>query len=362
MPYPNKFEGFCVHDVKKWSDVKKTEFDPKPFGDYDIDIKIIACGVCGSDIHTVTGGWGEIETPLCVGHEVVGHAVKVGSKVTEVKVGDRVGVGAQIWSCLECKQCKSDNENYCPKQVDTYGAHYPESEGGTLTMGGFSNYIRAHEYFTFVIPDALETSIVAPMLCAGLTTYSPLVRNGCGPGKNVAVVGLGGLGHFAVLWAKALGADVTVLSHTANKKEDAIKMGAKHFVLTTEKKWAEPLAFTFDLIINDADMTNEFDMNEYLSTLVVHGRFWNVGLPDKPFPEITGFSFAPNGAIIGGSHIGCRKEMKAMLQLAADKNIKSWIEEIPISEAGLKEAFERVKSNDVRYRFCMTQYDKAFGN
>lgn len=363
MPYPEKFEGFTVHDPKTWQTFHKEEFKVKPFGEWDIDIAVDACGVCGSDVHTITGGWGENgadfeQTPICVGHEVIGRAVKVGPKVTEVKIGQRVGVGAQVSSCLKCKQCKSDNENYCPEQVDTYGAPYPD---GSISQGGFAGHIRVHEYFVFPIPEKLDTNIAAPMMCAGLTVYSPLVRNGVGPGKKVAIVGMGGLGHFAVMFAVALGAEVTVLSHTANKKEDAMKMGAKDFVLTTDEKWAEPLAFTFDFILNASDMTNLFKIDDYLSTLVVHGRFWNVGLPDKPFPEITGFSFAPNGAIIGGSHIGCRKEVLAMLELVGDKNIKSWIEEIPISAEGIKEAVTRLKENDIRYRFVLTEFDKAFG-
>ena len=156
-------------------------------GDRDIDLKIIACGCCGSDVHTITAGWGTANLPLTVGHEIVGRVVVVGSSVTDVKPGDRVGVGAQIWSCLECPQCLNDNENYCSKQVDTYNAKY---EDGTLTQGGYANYIRAHEYFTFKIPEEISSAEAAPMLCAGITVYSPLVRNGCGPGKKVGVVGL----------------------------------------------------------------------------------------------------------------------------------------------------------------------------
>jgi alcohol dehydrogenase (NADP+) len=160
----------------------------KKFEDYDVDIAIDACGVCASDVHTITGGWGEdIPLPLCVGHEVIGKAIKVGSKVTKVKVGDRVGVGAQIGADLTCDNCKNDMENYCPNQVDTYGAKHPD---GTVSQGGYSSHMRAHEYFTFKIPDNLETSLAAPMLCAGLTTFAPLKRLKAGPGKKVAICGL----------------------------------------------------------------------------------------------------------------------------------------------------------------------------
>jgi alcohol dehydrogenase (NADP+) len=162
----------------------------KKFTPYDVDIAVSACGVCGSDVHTITAGWGEIETPLCVGHEIVGRAIRVGDSVKNIKVGDRVGVGAQIWSCGECDQCKNDQENYCSRQIDTYGAKYEEQDGGTMAHGGYSSHVRANEYFVFKLPDELADEVVAPMLCAGLTVYSPLVRLGCGPGKSVGIVGL----------------------------------------------------------------------------------------------------------------------------------------------------------------------------
>jgi len=334
----------------------------KKFEDRDIDIAIECCGVCGSDVHTITGGWGPVpDQPLCVGHEVIGTAVKVGPKVTTVKVGDRVGVGAQIGACLECKICKSDNENYCPHQIDTYGAEYPESAGGVLSQGGFSSHIRAHEYFVFPIPKNIESKDAAPMMCAGLTTYSPLVRAGTGPGKKVAIVGIGGLGHFALLWAKALGAEVWALSHTKNKEKDAKALGADHFVYTGEDKWYEPLAFTFDFILNSADMTNEFDLPSYFSTLAINGEFHNVGLPDEALPQLKANDFVTTGCKMGASHIGSRPEALAMLKLASEKNIKPMIETIEISEEGCAKAVEKVKVNDVRFRVTLTNYDKVFG-
>lgn len=199
------------------------------------------------------------------------------------------------------------------------------------------------------------------MLCAGLTTYSPLVRAGMGPGKQVAVVGLGGLGHFGVIWANALGAEVTVISHSPSKKEDALKLGAKHFVLSSEKDWAKPLAFKFDFVLNTADMTHTFDIDSYLSILKVNCTFHQVGLPDEPIKNLKPQQFMPNGSFIGASHIGNRPECLAMLKLAADKKLSPLIETIPISEKGCAEAVERVKNNKVKYRFTLTDYDKAFG-
>lgn len=363
MVYPDTFEGFMISDQKKWTDFSKQEFKPKKFGDNDVDIKIECCGVCGSDVHSITGGWGEVPLPICVGHEVVGHAVKVGSKVKSLKVGDRCGVGAQIWACLKCKQCKSDNENYCPHMVDTYGAPYPKSEDPdeTVSQGGYSSHIRAHEYFTFPIPDNIPSELAAPMLCAGLTVYSPLVRAGTGPGKKVAVVGIGGLGHFAIIWAAALGAEVYAISHSPSKKEDALKLGAKEFISTAEKDWAKPWAFAFDFVLNAADMTHTFDLSEYLSICNVGAQFHQVGLPDAALPEIKSQMFMSNGSSIGASHIGSRPECLAMLKLASEKNLKPMVETIQISEKGCAEAVKRVKKNDVRYRFTLTGYDQAFG-
>lgn len=361
-----------INSTEKWSDFQKQKFKPKLFEEKDVDIEIECCGVCGSDVHTITGGWGKPELPLCVGHEIIGKAIKVGPKVKSVKVGDRVGVGAQIWACLECKVCKSSptgkaeigNENYCPDMVDTYNAPYPEEKtksGGIVSQGGYASHVRAHEYFVFPIPDGIESKDAAPMMCAGLTTYSPLVRAGTGPGKKTAILGIGGLGHFAILWAKALGAEVYALSHTPDKKEDALKLGADHFVLTKDKDWSKPLAFTFDFILNCADMTHEMPIKEYMSTLAVNGTFHNVGLPDEPLPQIMAQDFAPNGVSIGASHIGNRHEALAMLKLAADKKLKPYIQTIDISEKGCKEAVEKVKVNDVRYRFTLVGFNKAFG-
>jgi len=330
----------------------------KKFEDYDIDVAIDACGVCGSDVHTITGGWGDAPTPLIVGHEIIGRAVKVGSKVKSIKVGDRVGVGAQVAADLTCNNCKLQQENYCPESVDTYGAKYPD---GTVSQGGFASHIRAHEYFTFKIPDNIPTELAAPMLCAGLTTYSPLVRLGCGPGKKVGIVGLGGLGHFAVLWAVALGAEVTVLSHTPDKEADAKELGAHDFVCTKEEGWNKPYAFKFDFLLNTADNLLDFDMSDYFGIIRVNGHLHNVGMPDHGI-SIKMQDFATTGCYLGTSHIGNHQEMEAMLELASKQNIKSWVETIDISEGGCKEAVERVYNNEnVRFRLTLVGFDKVFG-
>lgn len=247
--------------------------------------------------------------------------------------------------------------------TDTYGAPYPKSEDPdeTVSQGGFASHIRVHEYFTFPIPDGIPSHEAAPMMCAGLTVYSPLVRLGAAPGKKVGIVGVGGLGHFAVMWAAALGCETYAISHSPDKKDDALKLGAKEFICTKEKNWAEPWAFFFDFIINAADMTQEFNMTEYMSTLNIGGHFHQVGLPDEPLPQMKAQDFVSNMASISASHIGCRPEALAMLKLAAEKNLHPMIETIPISAKGCSDAVQRLKKNDVRYRFTLVDFDKEFG-
>jgi len=358
MGYPDTFEGFCVDSPKTWNQFHKQELKPKPFEDSDIDVEIECCGVCGSDVHTCTGGWGDFKGPLCIGHEVVGKAVKVGKNVKGgIKVGDRVGVGAQVWSCLKCDVCKDKNENYCPHMVDTYNANYPD---GSTAHGGWASHIRAHEYFTFKVPDEIASHEAAPLLCAGITTYSPLVRANIGPGKTVAVCGIGGLGHLGLQWCKALGAETYALSHSPNKVDDAKRLGAKEVIITSEDGWADKYKFKFDFILNCSNMTNEFDLAAYMGTLKPNGEFHMVGIPEKPLPELKAFDFLANGAKISASHLGNHQEMEAMLKLAAEKGVRPQVETIELSEAGCKEAVERVKKGDVRYRFTLTGFDKQF--
>ncbi|CCG82253.1 Putative uncharacterized protein [Taphrina deformans PYCC 5710] len=348
-------------------------------GVYDVQIKSECCGVCSSDVHTISGGWSsDVPVPLCVGHEVVGKVEKVGSKVTDFKVGDRAGVGAQVWSCLVCKLCKENNENYCPHQVDTYGAPYPtEKEAaefgvtngkelgldGTKSQGGYSSRIRAHQRFVFPIPDALSSVDAAPLMCAGLTVYSPLVRNRVGQEgvKNVAIAGVGGLGHYAVQFAKALGAHVTVLTHSPSKEADVREMGADDVVLTNKEGWESDYAMKFDFILSTIDDSRGQTLPAFTSTLRVGGTYHSVGLPDKEVP-VKFQMFAGNMSAISGSHIGSKAEVIEMLKLVVDKKIKSWTMPIPISPEGCSEAVTRVHdNNNVKYRIVLTSFDKAFG-
>lgn len=213
----------------------------------------------------------------------------------------------------------------------------------------------------FPIPDALSTNTTAPMLCAGLTAYSPLVRNGAGPGKKVGIVGMGGIGHFGLLFSKALGAETWAISRSHSKEADALKMGADGFIATADKDWNEPHIMTFDLIICTASSTENFDLDKYLTLLDVHGKWISVGLPEGSGQEVKAQSFLANGCLIGASHLGSRKEVLAMLKLAAEKGVQPWVEEIPISKENLKTALTRLHNNDVRYRFTLTNYEEEFG-
>ncbi|KAI0738404.1 GroES-like protein [Daedaleopsis nitida] len=347
------FKGYALTDPSKWNDLHVMEFKPKNFQSDDVELAITHCGVCGSDLHTVTQGWGESKLPLVVGHEIVGTVLRVGDKVNEFKPGDRVGVGAQIGSCLSCRACNDGHENYCPNAIDTYNAEYPD---GVVTQGGYSTAIRAHQRFVFPIPDEIESRHAASMLCAGLTVYSPLKTHGCGPGKKVGIMGIGGLGHYAVLWAKAMGAEVYAFTHDKSKFDDIKKMGADRVVDIQQKEFWKDYAQTFDLLLSTRDsFGDKMPLGDFLSMLYVHGRFVTVGLPDQDdtFPQIHPFNFAPNGCLMGGSHIGNKKECLEMLELARAKGIKPWIEEMPMHEAG--KALQNLKENKVRYRYVLTQ-------
>ncbi|EKM59465.1 uncharacterized protein PHACADRAFT_170038 [Phanerochaete carnosa HHB-10118-sp] len=347
-----EFKGYALVDSKRFTDLEVTTFEPKKFTTEDVEITITHCGVCGSDLHTLKQGWGESKLPLVVGHEIVGHAVRVGDNVKDIKVGDRVGVGAKIGSCMQCKQCKDGMENYCPKGVSTYNSVYPD---GIVTQGGYSTAIRAHQQFVFPIPDGIESRYAASMLCGGLTVFSPLVTNDTGPGKKVGVIGIGGLGHYAILFAKALGAEVWAFTHSPDKMEDAKKLGADYVIDTNNEDFAKPHAHSLDLIVSTMDSTPQLPIKQFLSMLYVHGRFVTVGLPDKdePLPTLHAFDLVPNGYYVGGSAIGSKKECMQMLKLAAEKGIKPWIEELPMKDA--KKALEGMGSNEVRYRYVLTQ-------
>lgn len=294
-------------------------------------------------------------TACVVGHEIVGTAVRVGKNVKHVKQGDRVGVGAQARSCMksDCAACSSDKESYCGKGlISTYGSVYPGDEG--KAYGGYADYNRTNGHFVIPIPEGLPSELAAPMLCGGITVYSPLKRNGCGPGMTVGVVGVGGLGHFAVLFAKALGADRVVgISRKADKRDDSLKLGCDEYIATADDKgWETKHGRTIDLIICTVS-SPKMPLTDYLGLLKVHGTFIQVGAPDSgELPPINAFTLIGSGVKVGGSAIGNpTKEIPEMLKLAADKKIKPWVQVRPLKEANkVVVDFEEGKA---RYRYVL---------
>lgn len=319
--------------------------DPK---EHDVVIDIKFSGICHSDIHMVRDEWAQGMYPMVPGHEIAGVVTAVGSKVSKFKVGDQVGVGCMVDSCRTCVNCRDGQENYCvPGNTLTYGAM--ERDGSAVTQGGYSNVIVTNEDFVLQIPKELPLDKAAPLLCAGITTYSPLKHWKAGPGKKVGVVGLGGLGHMAVKYAVALGADVTVISHSDKKREDAKKFGAHHFVNTKTPEALKEHMVSFDLIINTVSSA-DLDMASLFSLLKLDGALVNVGAPDKPM-SINVFPLIMMRRTFAGSAIGSIKETQEMLNFSAKHNITPEIE--LITPAQVNEAYERVLKSDVRYRFVL---------
>ena len=320
--------------------------DPK---EHDVVIDIKFCGICHSDIHMTKDEWkfGSMY-PMVPGHEIAGVVSAVGSKVTKFKVGDQVGVGCMVDSCRECTNCKQELENYCiPGSTLTYSA--PEKDGSGITQGGYSNVIVTNEDFVLRIPDGLPLDKAAPLLCAGITTYSPLKHWKAGPGTKVGVLGLGGLGHMATKIAVALGAEVTVISHSDKKREDAFKFGAHKFINTKNADEVTANALYFDLIINTVSSA-DLEMMSLLSLLKLDGSMVNVGAPEKPL-SINVFPLLLMRRSLSGSAIGSIKETQEMLNFCAQHKISPEIEVIAPDQVNV--AFERVLKSDVRYRFVI---------
>jgi uncharacterized zinc-type alcohol dehydrogenase-like protein len=323
--------------------IKRREVGPK-----DVMIEIKYAGICHSDIHTARGEWGEIEYPIVVGHEIAGIVTEVGPDVTKHAIGDRVGVGCLVDSCGTCENCKKDLEQFCLNgSVGTYNGINKYGDG-ERTQGGYSTHIVVTEKFVLNIPEGIALENAAPLLCAGITTYSPLRHWNAGPGKKVAIIGLGGLGHMGVKLAHAMGAEVTVLSRTLSKKDDGLKLGADHYYATEDDATFEELAGKFDLIINT--VSAKINLDEFLSLLAVDGTMVNVGAPPEPL-SLQVFSLIPGRKSFAGSVIGGIKETQEMLDFCAEKNIGAEIEMISADEIDI--AYERVLASDVRYRFVI---------
>lgn len=325
---------------------RAAEIQRRDLDSQDVLIEIKYAGICHSDIHTAHGEWGPVNYPLVPGHEIAGIVTEVGEKVAKYKVGDRVGVGCMVDSCGECENCQKGEEQYCLKgNVPTYAG---VDKYGEPTQGGYSTHIVVTEDFVVQIPDSIGLDEAAPLLCAGITTYSPLNHWQAGPGKKVAVVGMGGLGHVAVKIASAMGAEVTVLSQTLSKKEDGLQFGAKEYYATSNPETFQSLAGTFDLIINT--VSAKLDMDAYFSLLTLDGTLVNLGAPAEPL-AVNVFSLIGHRRSFAGSMIGGIRETQEMLDFCAEHKIVPKIE--VISADRIDEAYERVLASDVKYRFVI---------
>jgi uncharacterized zinc-type alcohol dehydrogenase-like protein len=325
---------------------RATEIKRRDLDSLDILIEIKFAGICHSDIHTAHGEWGPVNYPLVPGHEIAGIVTAVGPNVTKYKIGDRVGVGCMVDSCGECENCRKGEEQYCLNgNVPTYAG---VDKYGEPTQGGYSTHIVVTEGFVVRIPDNIELDAAAPLLCAGITTFSPLNHWGAGLGKKVAVLGMGGLGHMAVQIAHAMGAEVTVLSQTLKKKEDGLQLGADHYYATSDPETFEKLAGTFDLMINT--VSAKLDLNAYLSLLALDGTMVNVGAPAEPL-SLNVFSLIGHRRSYAGSMIGGIRETQEMLNFCSEHNIAPMIEVISADQ--IDEAYKRVLASDVKYRFVI---------
>jgi len=329
------------------TDLAPWDFERREVGPHDVQFEILFCGVCHSDLHQLKNDWFPGIFPMVPGHEIVGRVVKVGDHVTRFKVGDLAGTGCLVDSCLHCENCNDDLEQYClVGNSQTYNGY--EQDGKTPTYGGYSTSIVVKEHFVLNISDKVDLAATAPLLCAGITTWSPLKHWGVGKGHKLAVLGLGGLGHMGVKFGVAFGAEVTVLSTSPKKEEDAKKLGAHHFVVTTDPAQVEAAKGTFDFILDT--VSAEHDFNMYLSLLRTNGVMMCVGVPSNP-AEIHPFSLLGGRKSVAGSGIGGLKETQEMLDYCAEHNIVSDIEMINIQD--ITTAYERMLKGDVRYRFVI---------
>lgn len=343
MGYPTK--AYAAYDPK--TPLSPYEFERRDIKPSDVRIEILYCGVCHSDLHQTRGEWGSNLFPMVPGHEIIGKVTATGSSARKFKVGQTVGVGVFIDSCRTCKNCQSGWENYCVEgMTGTYNSK--ERDGITIAQGGYSTQIVVDEHYVLRVDDRLDLKATAPLLCAGITTYSPLRYAQVGPGMKVGVIGLGGLGHMGVKFAASFGAEVTVLSTSRNKEEDAYRLGAKHFLLSSDEKAMKAHADHFDVLL-DA-VSADHDYSAYLDLLDLHGKLLVVGLPVHE-PKVSPFSLISNRRSIIGSMVGGIRETQEMLDYCAEKNITSDVEVIPIQE--INQAYERMLRNDVKYRFVI---------
>ncbi|XP_034690891.1 probable mannitol dehydrogenase isoform X1 [Vitis riparia] len=343
--HPTKAFGWAATDTS--GVLSPFKFSRRETGEKDVRFKVLYCGICHSDLHMAKNDWGTSTYPIVPGHEIVGIVTEVGSKVGKFKVGDRVGVGCMVGACHSCDSCDNDLENYCPKMVFTYSAPYHD---GTTTYGGYSDVMVAEERYVVRIPDNLPLDAGAPLLCAGITVYSPLQHFGLTkPGMHIGVVGLGGLGHVAVKFAKGFGVKVTVISTSPSKKKEAIEhLGADYFLVSRDPDQMQAAMGTMDGIIDTVSAVHP--LLPLIGLLKSQGKLVMVGAPNRPL-ELPVFPLIMGRKVVAGSCIGGMKETQEMIDFAGKHNITADVEVIPMDYVNT--AMERLEKADVRYRFVI---------
>ena len=338
-------KGYAVKSAK--APLEQFSFERRDLGSKDIALDIHYAGICHSDIHQAREEWGPAIFPMVPGHEIAGKVTAIGSDVSKFKVGDLIGVGVFVDSCRKCDSCKAGLEQYCVEgMTGTYNTY--ERDGKTVAMGGYSDTFVINEDYAVHIPENLDLSGVAPLMCAGITLYSPLRNWKAGPGKKVGIIGLGGLGHMGVKFAVALGADVTVFSHSPEKEADAKKMGAHHFVTTKDVSNLKKLEKQYDLLLNT--VSADIDLEPYLQTLKLDGTLVVIGLPGKPY-SINAGTLLGQRRSLSGSMIGGIAQLQEMLNFCGEKSIVSDVEVIKADY--INTAYDRTVASDVKYRFVI---------
>jgi uncharacterized zinc-type alcohol dehydrogenase-like protein len=340
-----KTAGYAAHSAT--TPLKQFSLERRQPGPKDVQIEILYCGVCHSDLHTARNEWTNTVYPVVPGHEIVGRVSKVGSHVRKFKVGDHVGVGCLVDSCRECESCKEGLENYCERGAE-FAYNSEDKHLGGVTYGGYSQSVVVDEAFVLRIPEGMDLAATAPLLCAGITTYSPLHHWKVGKGQKVGVVGLGGLGHMGVKLANAMGAHVVLFTTSTHKHEDAKRLGANDVVLSKDAQQMEKHVNSFDFILDT--VSADHDANAYLNLLKRDGHMVLVGAPEKPL-QVAAFSLIPKRRHLAGSMIGGLPETQEMLDFCAEHGVTSDIEIIPIQK--INEAYERMLKSDVKYRFVI---------
>jgi uncharacterized zinc-type alcohol dehydrogenase-like protein len=331
-----EIKAFAAHATK--ADLKPFQYEPKPLGPFDVELKISHCGICHSDIHLIDNDWRISSYPLVPGHEIVGTVTSAGTMVEHLKVGQRVGVGWQRSACMICDMCMSGQHNLCPKQQATCAGNY----------GGFADRIRVDSRFAIPIPAALSSETAAPLLCGGITVFSPFMNFGVSPLHRVGVIGIGGLGHLALQFARAFGCEVTAFSHTREKASEARDFGAHHFVWTKDAEKLKAVAGTLDFIINTANA--DMDWAPFIQALRSNGKLCFVGVPPSPVSVPVNYLLGGRKSI-AASPIGSPEEIRKMLDFAARHHIGAKTEMRPMEE--VNEALKKVRDNTVRYRMVL---------